>query len=67
MEKFDVDNTPFPPMIKVVNEGNLLLHDDKGVILCVFSKSVGVRDSNEADVLAILEGSIALRIFFHSF
>lgn len=36
----------------------------KGVILCIFFKSIGVRDSNEAEVLIILE---ALRIFSPSF
>eukprot|EP00268_Persea_americana_P015340 TRINITY_DN17040_c1_g3_i1.p1 TRINITY_DN17040_c1_g3~~TRINITY_DN17040_c1_g3_i1.p1 ORF type:complete len:124 (+),score=24.39 TRINITY_DN17040_c1_g3_i1:31-372(+) len=41
-----------------------VLCDDKGVILCMFSKSVGVRDSNESKVWAILE---ALRIFSRSF
>lgn len=51
-------------MIKVVNKRNFVLHDDRGAILCMFSKSIGVRDFNEVEVLAILE---ALRIFFHSF
>lgn len=32
-----------------------VLRNDRGVILCMFSKGVGIRDSNEADVLAILE------------
>lgn len=32
--------------------------------MCLFSKGVGVRDSNETEVLAILE---ALRIFSESF
>ena len=41
-----------------------VLRNDKGVILSMFSKSVAVRDSNEAEVLAILE---ALRIFSRSF
>lgn len=31
------------------------LRDYKGVILCTFSKNVGIRESNEAEVLAILE------------
>ena len=34
--------------------------NDKGEVFCLFFKGVGVRDSNEAGVLAILE---ALRIF----
>lgn len=40
------------------------LRNDKGFILCMFSKSVGVKDSNEAELLAILE---ALMIFSCSF
>lgn len=40
------------------------LLDDKGVVLCLFSKGVAVGDSNEAEVLAIME---ALRIFSRSF
>eukprot|EP00268_Persea_americana_P021089 TRINITY_DN21101_c0_g1_i1.p1 TRINITY_DN21101_c0_g1~~TRINITY_DN21101_c0_g1_i1.p1 ORF type:complete len:199 (+),score=31.91 TRINITY_DN21101_c0_g1_i1:157-753(+) len=62
MLKFNVDGAargkPGPAGIGGV------LCDDKGVILCLFSKSVGVRDSNEAEVLAILE---ALRILSSSF
>ena len=32
-----------------------VLRNDKGEVLLMFSKSVGIRDSNEAEVLAILE------------
>lgn len=39
-----------PPGIKGV------LHSDGGGdILCIFSKGVGIKDSNEAEVLEILE------------
>ena len=38
--------------------------NDKGVVLCLCSKGVAVRDSNEAEVLAIME---ALRIYSRSF
>lgn len=41
-----------------------VLQDDKGVVLATFSKAVGVKDSNEAELLAILEG---LRLFIVSF
>ena len=41
-----------------------VLRNDKGEVLLMFSKSVGIRDSNEAESLAILE---ALRIFSTSF
>lgn len=41
-----------------------VLYNDKGEVLCLFFKGVGVRDSNEAGVLAILE---ALRIFYRLF
>lgn len=34
------------------------------MLLCMFSKGVGAKDSNKAEVLAILE---ALRIFARSF
>lgn len=37
-----------------------VLHNDKGEILFWFSKGVGIKDSNETKVSAILE---ALRIF----
>lgn len=39
-------------------------HNDKGDILYLFSKGVGIKDSNETEVLAVFE---ALRIFSHSF
>lgn len=32
-----------------------VLRNDKGVVLCMFSKGLGIRDSNDADVFAILE------------
>lgn len=41
-----------------------VLQDDKGVVLAMFPKAVGVKDSNEAELLAILE---ALRLFIASF
>lgn len=41
-----------------------VLRDDRGAILCLFSKGVRIRYSNKAKVLAILE---ALRIFSQSF
>lgn len=41
-----------------------VLCNDMGEILCIFSQGVGVKDSNEAEVMAILE---ALRIFSCSF
>ena len=41
-----------------------VLHNDKGEVLFMFSKYVGARDSNEAEVLAILE---ALRRFSRFF
>ena len=44
-----------------------ILRNYKGEVLFMFSKYIGIKDSNEAEVLAILE---ALRIFvsnnFHS-
>lgn len=40
-----------------------VLRNDKGVVLCLFSNGVGIGDSNEAEVLAILE---APRIFSRS-
>lgn len=43
--------------------GGVLCNDERE-ILCLFSKGVGVRDSNGAEVLANLE---ALRIFSWSF
>lgn len=41
-----------------------ILCDDKGMVWCIFSKSVGIKESNEAKVLAILE---ALRVLSWSF
>ena len=41
-----------------------MLCNDKDEVLLMFPKSVGIRESNEAEVLAILE---ALRIFSASF
>ena len=38
-----------------------VLRNDKDEVLLLFSKSVGIRDSNEVEVLAILE---ALRILW---
>ena len=38
-----------------------VLRDDKGDVLLMFSKNIVVKESNEAEVLAILE---ALRLFF---
>lgn len=32
-----------------------VLHNGKGDVMMKFSKSIGVKDSNEAEVLAILE------------
>lgn len=52
---------PLPPVCFNV-EGAAL--NDKGVVLCLCSKGVVVRDSNEAEVLAIME---ALRIYSRSF
>lgn len=40
------------------------LRDEKGAVLCMFCKSIEIRNSNKAEVLAILE---ALRIFSRSF
>ena len=39
-----------------------VLRNDKGEVLFMFSKNVGIKESNEAEVLAILE---ALRVFFY--
>ena len=63
MLKFNVDGTARGKRGQQVFGEWGVLCNDKGVILCVFSESVGVRDSNEAEVLAILE---ALRIFSRS-
>lgn len=41
-----------------------VLRDDEGEVLCLFSKGVEIRDSNEAKVLDILK---ARRILSHSF
>ena len=41
-----------------------VLRNQKGEVLFMFSKDAGIKDSNEAEVLAILE---ALRIFHTSF
>lgn len=41
-----------------------VLRNNRGEVLCMFSKSLGVRDSNEAKVLAILE---AMHIFLSLF
>lgn len=38
-----------------------VLHNDKGKFFVMFSKGVGVKDSNKTEVLAILK---TLRIFF---
>ena len=59
MLKFNVDGGKLGP----VGIGGVL-RDNNGVIICMFSKSVRVRSSNEAEVLAILE---AQRIFSRSF
>lgn len=40
------------------------LRDSKGIVSCMFSKSVEIRDSNEAKVMAILE---ALKLFSQYF
>lgn len=45
-----------------VLEGCCNLRDDQGVVLCLFSKGVGIKDSNEEGLLAT-----ALRIFSRSF
>lgn len=55
MFKFNVDGAarekPSPAGIGV-------LHNGKGEVLCMFSKHVGVRDFNEAEVLAVFEALI---------
>lgn len=38
----------------------VLLRNDKGKVILMFSKHVGVRDSNEEEMTAILEGSTCL-------
>lgn len=38
----------------------VLLRNDKGKVILMFSKHVGVRDSNEEEMTAILKGSTCL-------
>lgn len=62
MLKFNVDRAArCKPGLGGIGEEML---NDKEEVLCLFSKGVGVKDCNEAEVLTILE---ALRIFPHSF
>lgn len=41
-----------------------VLHNSKGEVLFMFSKHVGVRNSNKAEVLAILEGLCSILDFY---
>ena len=42
-----------------------MLRNDKGEVLLMFSKHVGVRDSNKVELLAILEALRCFSRFFH--
>lgn len=64
-------DAPSPGMLKFNVDGAVrgklgpagiggVLQDDRGVVICMSSKSIGIRDSNVAEVLAILE---ALRCY----
>ena len=42
-----------------------VLHNFRGEILCMFSKHVGIKESNEAEVLAILKALWIFSLSFH--
>ena len=42
-----------------------VLRNHKGEIIYMFSKHVGIKDSNEAEVLAILEALLIYRSSYH--
>lgn len=62
MLKFNVDGTARSKLVPAGIGG--VLRNDKGNILGMFSKGVVVKDSNKAELLAILK---TLRVFSHSF